>query len=900
MRRIFALLCTAALFFAHFHAAAQLTPLQRLASPDFSQFARSEHLANAEFIPDFANNRVYFQSGYSYVNGIPVSGLFRTDMLGNVDLGWMPSGGRRLPSSQQTLLVLDPRERLLVLPDGDLLGKWGNALLRISSKTPEVVATYQLPAPTSLAAQVTLVDFALMSGAVYIGVSETNSPNGAASAITTAKIYRLNLATGVIDANPVRTGDFGLSFYAASGGALFTAKFQAETAASGRRFDVQRINVEGTAGTDWTYGVGDLALDTIQVDSLGRVYAAYSYSSTRRVEVVRLLPDGRPDPTWSISDAAAALPSSVAGFQGFGMVDGLLVALASHAPTATTPLMQTLVVFGSDGRPRSISQLPIGGADSWRQLSVVDNQAMMLEKNTWSVVDIRNAEALARSRPIELGSPAYGVDFREVGGGRSVVSGNFTTWFDGVPFRGFVVFDERGVPIQGLSLPNSVSQSSARFLGETTGGELVFLAEPGAPSVTHQLVIADPLVRSVRVIAVSPPNNLGIAALALGSDDFAYFRLLGAVGEVRIRRAALSNGAVDVSWSLDAAAVGQMGNSLEIDATGGLWVPIQYFSSLPAPPATLGYLRYQSGDPSAQAQAFGRAVGPDGCLATSVTFSKSHAYVCGDRYRLGAILERDSSWNPTASSRYPPFAAGDDYVYFGLFAAPGIILQRARTAGNGAADLDWSRTLPVVFSTRPTYSLLRGRVAASGMLDASQAANPTLALYADVNDAPTSKSVVEYQVKGQDRYFISGREGEKALLDGRADLFVRTGASFMLADGMFRENDIEPVCRFYAPPRGTGKSSHFFGTGRDCQILNYVSGFAYEGIDFGTVKPTNGVCPSSYPAPVTRLFNNRVATTLEGNHRYVADATTKARMLARGWVDEGVVFCASSALAPNT
>ena len=160
-------------------------------------------------------------------------------------------------------------------------------------------------------------------------------------------------------------------------------------------------------------------------------------------------------------------------------------------------------------------------------------------------------------------------------------------------------------------------------------------------------------------------------------------------------------------------------------------------------------------------------------------------------------------------------------------------------------------------------------------------------------------TAVEYYSESIDRYFLTARIAEQKALDALPQQFRKTGASFLTTRATFRADQQQPVCRFYSPvPRG-GSNSHFYGTGNDCALLNTINAVAYEGYDFAAVSPVNGACPSGTPAPITRMFNNKGATK-NGNHRYVNNAVDKSQMLARGWVDEGVAFCALAAVPASS
>ena len=90
---------------------------------------------------------------------------------------------------------------------------------------------------------------------------------------------------------------------------------------------------------------------------------------------------------------------------------------------------------------------------------------------------------------------------------------------------------------------------------------------------------------------------------------------------------------------------------------------------------------------------------------------------------------------------------------------------------------------------------------------------------------------------------------------------------------------------------------HFYGRRTDCQLLNTYPEVINEGYDFAAPQPSasSGTCPTNAPLPVYRLFNNLSASN-NANHRYVVSQTRIDEMKARGWLDEGIAFCATSAV----
>jgi hypothetical protein len=171
-------------------------------------------------------------------------------------------------------------------------------------------------------------------------------------------------------------------------------------------------------------------------------------------------------------------------------------------------------------------------------------------------------------------------------------------------------------------------------------------------------------------------------------------------------------------------------------------------------------------------------------------------------------------------------------------------------------------------------------------------------------------TVVEYYHPALDHYFMTSLQTETDALD--SGLFFgwsRTGLTFQaFADLASGGLGVNPVCRFYIPPPA---DSHFFSAAaNECAAVlakistdpNYRS-FIYETSSaFYIALPDTmtGVCPAG-TIPVYRLWNQRA----DSNHRYTTDPTTKALMVAKGYVTEGygpdaVVMCSPGAAKGDT
>ena len=163
--------------------------------------------------------------------------------------------------------------------------------------------------------------------------------------------------------------------------------------------------------------------------------------------------------------------------------------------------------------------------------------------------------------------------------------------------------------------------------------------------------------------------------------------------------------------------------------------------------------------------------------------------------------------------------------------------------------------------------------------------------------ASVAVDVIEYFNIALNKYFITGRTAEQALLDGAPAAFRRTGAKFSGWSAVEPPAGTEAICRFYLPPSKGGPNSHFYGRPSDCDLVRASGGpmFEYEGEDFAVTIPVSGTCPASATFTVYRSFNNRAAQN-DANHRYTNVVTRYNAMTANGWVAEGPVFCSASAV----
>jgi hypothetical protein len=173
---------------------------------------------------------------------------------------------------------------------------------------------------------------------------------------------------------------------------------------------------------------------------------------------------------------------------------------------------------------------------------------------------------------------------------------------------------------------------------------------------------------------------------------------------------------------------------------------------------------------------------------------------------------------------------------------------------------------------------------------AGTASDVAYELRGDSNAATTE--VVEYYIIPLNKYFITGRADEKAILDSMPASFSRTAKKFRIASKQTYGN-VSEVYRFYAPAPGANTHAFVDQEQHDLIVSIPNTGLVDEGADFGTIKPdAYGACPTWAPVKVYRSFRNSPIIS-ERNHRYTDTLTDYNAMTAAGWTPEGPVFCAT-------
>jgi len=178
-----------------------------------------------------------------------------------------------------------------------------------------------------------------------------------------------------------------------------------------------------------------------------------------------------------------------------------------------------------------------------------------------------------------------------------------------------------------------------------------------------------------------------------------------------------------------------------------------------------------------------------------------------------------------------------------------------------------------------------------------------LALTAPIHaQTPATKTMTEYVVPSLNYYFLTSRDNEKTLLDANP-AFRRTGYSFtVLATPVAGSAGITRYYFDQIAKAGT-RGSHFYTlVATEVAALNALN-------PANTTTPrlpqNEGIDSYAYPAaeddpiicdvdkePVYRVFRGNSRFPDDANHRFTTDRALYLQLLAEGWEDEGVKFCA--------
>ena len=181
--------------------------------------------------------------------------------------------------------------------------------------------------------------------------------------------------------------------------------------------------------------------------------------------------------------------------------------------------------------------------------------------------------------------------------------------------------------------------------------------------------------------------------------------------------------------------------------------------------------------------------------------------------------------------------------------------------------------------------------------------------------SPPDARAIEFFNATLGHYFVTASATEAAGVDsgGAGPGWIRTGRSFAVwVSPVTTPAGTAPVCRFYS----SGANSHFFtASAAECESLakletteraaaaaagRVFSGWRFEGAAFSVLPaaPGAGLQKDASPAcapdsvAIFRGYNDGFTTGAGANHRLVDDSGLQELMVDRGWINEGIAFCA--------
>lgn len=849
-----------------------------LTSPDLSTFT----VGDIPSISVDASTGWIYASGFnSRAMGLTRFGMARVTGDGVIDGGWQPAGLHDVFSH-------------VVASNGDLyVHGWETVA------GPRVIVRYS-PAGSAQPAAIYRVGaiennpnsgIGMMFGnrGRYVYFTDNNNVN--------VKVGRIDTTTGLVDSTwSYFTSQqiFNISQGAGADAPLFILEQQYP--GLDRDLYLRRLDSIAADSVLWTktYPPGDAG---IAADDSARVYLMRRAGfSSRDISIERLTSTGYLDLLWNGQGASRAASQSAWNRRLF-VVDNSLLVPAYVDSTSSDPGRTELLRFNQSGTEMA-RWTP--GLDS-RIQNIVDgrNGRIYVSVNRSLQVLDRGTLQPLRNLSLTFGSLGRIDSVLALPDGGRLFLGAFDVWYGGQRFQNILRTRADGTPHTDwrVEVDGAVGSATVTPLGLLLAGNFTRVN-----GISRSGTVLLSLSATATVADWSPAISLGGRLFVFDGRDTAYF--IGYSGG--IHRMALSNGLVDNAWNITVdRLVGQRQSGLGLDSAGGIWLFRDSEDGFGGTTEVTSLQRFDIG--SRQSTFFAPADGSQR-FVRSLLSTDEHAYIGNIRYRLADGGQPDASWQPNRGNYYapPPQTIAGGYLYFFDYGNGGVV-SRAPLSGNGQVDSTWTgQVTQMVGCVNPDVPLF---VASphSPMSDAEflircrddlpplvfGRPEGSMALATSRNETVPDKTVVEYFNRDISRYFVTGRANEQALLDAQPAVFVRTGMQFRARSSAYRDVPETPVCRFYAAPARGGSNTHFYGTGDDCPVLNTAGYLSFEGFDFAAVKPIKSTCTAEAPNPVWRLFNNKAATN-DGNHRYVVSAAIRARMVAQGWVDEGVVFCSTS------
>lgn len=646
------------------------------------------------------------------------------------------------------------------------------------------------------------------------------------------------------------------------------------------------------------------ATPRIEGDALGRLYVMTQGARGPYAGIVRISADGALDPTWSSFwvDAIFSQSTLATGADMQVVGDGLVITVTPGPfMDAVAPTIARIDASGGLSARITVQDTETTASPyflSRRLLGATHDTIYFATNRTITLLD---PQTLRQKRSIAYAAGGAAQIFKVLAlpdGGR-LIFGVFDAFYGGRRYRDVLRTSADGNVVQdwSLTVEGTVDDVFLTPRGIVLFGRMAkvngVLASNGAAPLNGYFRPSVALVSLSSGAAVDPAwgaqwPTTG-AQPAYDADDLFYVssRVAANASSLALQTLSVKTNAMSAAWSIP---VRDDYANLGVDQLGGLWLfwegddfggsKVHLIERLDVARRTqtasipLNSFSLQS--------------------ARSLLSTRQHAYIADQRFALtqGGIVADATWWLRSQSTGYGTFgqALSANYVYSTQFEneTNRTVLRRSLLVGNGDADPAWSAAGPVGVFTQFPQPLSTDEIEYVSYRDVDPV------LVATRNLTTENKTVIEYFNRDVGRYFLTGRPDEQSALDARPASFARTGMQFQARGTQaYADEQSAPICRLYASPDRGGSNTHFYGTGDDCAVLNTVTALRFEGFDFAATKPVASTCPANAPNAIFRLFNNKSASN-QGNHRYVVSVATKSRIIAQGWVDEGVVFCSTS------
>lgn len=188
--------------------------------------------------------------------------------------------------------------------------------------------------------------------------------------------------------------------------------------------------------------------------------------------------------------------------------------------------------------------------------------------------------------------------------------------------------------------------------------------------------------------------------------------------------------------------------------------------------------------------------------------------------------------------------------------------------------------------------------ASNSVMQTIYMANGPVAFGNFITPSSTVGTVVEFYNSLLDNYFITADLYEASAIDNGS-----AGPGWSRTGNSFKSGGTTAVCRFYGS-QYPGPNSHFYTlAGSECDGLKQLQWntpstqkrWNFESLDFFSSQLVSwyggNYCPYG-TTPVFRAYNNGFARGVDSNHRITSNFAAIQQVVARGWINEGVVMCA--------